>query len=405
MSSLDTIQCAPHSQAEKDAVLAQLEKLVSHPVLKSSRRCPALLRFIVEHQLEGGTGKLKERMIGIAVFGRDSDYDNNADPVVRTTANDLRKRLAQYYYSAGHENELRISLPAGSYVAEFRQPEGVHVEPIIAAPVSAVAAATPAPSAAAVARVADSSWKRYLVSICLFVALVIAIVWRQPTRTPRSLNEFWAPVDKSRAVLVSVGTWNVSSITADMPPHGVNLDIHDLLPMSDAVAFSRITAFFGETRVPFQAQSAKTTTLTDLTESPVVLIGAIDNQWTMRVTDPLRFHFVHNASGPGWAIADRRNSDQQFANGPGDALGATKDHAIIGRLINGTSGQMSVVVAGLGAAGTTVASQFVTDSRYMDYLFQQVPRDFGSKNLEAVISVQVVDGRPGAPHIEAVETW
>ena len=42
--------------------------------------------------------------------------------MVRTTAAEIRKKLAQYYLEPGHENELRVLLPQGSYLPEFRPP-------------------------------------------------------------------------------------------------------------------------------------------------------------------------------------------------------------------------------------------------------------------------------------------
>jgi hypothetical protein len=132
----------------------------------------------------------------------------------------------------------------------------------------------------------------------------------------------------------------------------------------------------------------------------------MDNQWTLRTTDPLRFHFVkRDNTGSKWAIQDRKDGGRQFISGVGDGPDQKKDYAIVGRLSNGTSGQMTVVVAGMGAAGTTAASQFVTDSRYLDHLAQQIPKGRNTKNLEAIISVQVVDSRPGAPRLEVVEVW
>jgi hypothetical protein len=38
------------------------------------------------------------------------------DPVVRTTAAEVRKRLIQYYYNTDHLGELIIELPVGSYI-------------------------------------------------------------------------------------------------------------------------------------------------------------------------------------------------------------------------------------------------------------------------------------------------
>ena len=409
MASTETVSCIPQSQAERDAIAAQLEKLISHSSFKGSRRCQALLRYIIENQLQGETSKLKERMIGISVFGRHADYDSNSDPVVRTTATDLRKRLAQYYHEPGHENELRITLPAGSYRPEFHTAAAAHVEP---KPVTAAWDTTahgdlPAPAVRAMPSRRERNWKPYVLSAFLFAALILSMALRQPTRPPRSLSDFWSPIAKSGPVLLCVGTWNVSSITStDVPPSSfTNLNIRDLLPMTDAVAFSRVAAFFGEAGLPFRVESAKTTTLTDLTQGPVVLIGAIDNQWTMRVTGRLRFHFAQRSEDGRWVIADRKNAAREFATGAGDVPDSNKDYAIVARLSDGTSGQMSVVVAGLGAAGTTAASELVTSGDYMDYLAQQVPNDFKTKSLEAVVSVQVVDSKPGAPHVEAVELW
>jgi hypothetical protein len=406
MASTESISCVPLSQAERDAISLQLEKLVAHSSFKGSRRCQALLRYTIENQLRGESCKLKERMIGIAVFGRNADYDSNSDPVVRTTATDLRKRLAQYYHEPGHENELRITLPAGSYRTEFHTPHQAGSKADSAICDVAAHIDSPVPLVRAVADRRGHHWKPYLVSACLLVALIVSMALRQPTRPPRSLNDFWSPIANSRPTLLCVGTWSVSSITSDMPPSpSATFNIRDLLPMTDAVAFSRVAAFFGGANLPFRVETARTTTLTDLTQGPVVLIGAIDNQWTMRVTDRLRFHFVQQDGKGTWRIADRKNSEREFRTGVGDVAGSTKDYAIVARLSDATSGQMSFVVAGIGAAGTTAASELVTSGDYMKYLASQVPNDFRSKNLEAVVSVQVVDSKPGAPHIDSIETW
>ena len=100
-----------------------MERILSSPLFRKSKRFPNLLRFVVERSLHGHAEPLKERTLGIEVFGREPDYDTNLDPVVRTTAVEIRKRIAQYYHEEGHENEIRIDFPAGSYLPEFRMPE------------------------------------------------------------------------------------------------------------------------------------------------------------------------------------------------------------------------------------------------------------------------------------------
>src|SRR5262245_65928898 len=110
------------TETGKQASLAQLARILESPQFRSSKRCSLFLRYVVEQASENHPECLKERTLGVEVFERDPQYDTNQDPVVRTAAGEVRKRLAQYYLEPGHEDELRISLPAGSYVPEVHEP-------------------------------------------------------------------------------------------------------------------------------------------------------------------------------------------------------------------------------------------------------------------------------------------
>ena len=101
------------------AVRAQLERILLSTPFRNSKRYPALLRYVVEQELNGASSELKERTIAIDVFGRDPYYDPGADPVVRISAGEVRKRLAQYYQEVTDPDQLRIELPVGSYRPEF----------------------------------------------------------------------------------------------------------------------------------------------------------------------------------------------------------------------------------------------------------------------------------------------
>ena len=79
-------QWFPANRVEREAVLAQLDVLVASPYFRTSKRYPSFLRFVVEQELAGNGGELKERTIGIEVFGRAITYDTNDDPIVRVTA-------------------------------------------------------------------------------------------------------------------------------------------------------------------------------------------------------------------------------------------------------------------------------------------------------------------------------
>src|SRR5579862_3586787 len=131
-------------EVARSEIQAQLERILANPLFKNSKRYPNLLRYVVERTLDGHPGELKERTLGIEVFAREPDYDTNLDPVVRTTAAEIRKRLAQYYQDPNRETELRIDLPLGSYAARFQAPvEKPAAPPVIPTGIVAV----PAPAA------------------------------------------------------------------------------------------------------------------------------------------------------------------------------------------------------------------------------------------------------------------
>ena len=113
----------PFSEAEKGAIQQQLEQLLSSPLFHSSKRYPSFLRFVVARVLAGQTDQLKERILGVEIFGRPADYDTNADPIVRVTAAEIRKRIEQYYHDPKHVQEIRFSLPSGSYAPSFPGPD------------------------------------------------------------------------------------------------------------------------------------------------------------------------------------------------------------------------------------------------------------------------------------------
>lgn len=105
----------PRSDIERS-----LGRVLTGASFRSSAQCQALLRYIVEHSLAHEEDMLRERMIGINVFRRPSDYDSGNDPIVRARAAEVRKRLAQYYLQGeGTSEDIRIEIPSGSYKAVF----------------------------------------------------------------------------------------------------------------------------------------------------------------------------------------------------------------------------------------------------------------------------------------------
>ena len=113
----DTLEDGPVVPVDAQ-VREQLDVILASDEFSSSRRASELLQHLVERALTGDTASLKERLLGIDIFRRRSDYNTSTDAIVRVTANDVRRRLAQFY-SRHPVQPLRISLPLGSYIPDF----------------------------------------------------------------------------------------------------------------------------------------------------------------------------------------------------------------------------------------------------------------------------------------------
>jgi hypothetical protein len=103
-----------------ERIAETLEHILRSPRFKDSQQLQNLLRYVVDEGLKGNDDALKERMIGIYVFGRRPDYDTTDDPIVRSRMGSLRKRLVQYYEGqAGNDAGVQIVIPNGTYRPSF----------------------------------------------------------------------------------------------------------------------------------------------------------------------------------------------------------------------------------------------------------------------------------------------
>src|SRR5215467_6549074 len=119
----------------EEQIRQELDRVLASHEFRSSKRSQEFLRYVVEHALSGQGEMLKERTIGIEVFGRPTSYDPSDDATVRVKAGEVRKRLGLYYSSEGAHDPVRIEMPAGTYVPEFHAAAVVVIAPAIAPPV------------------------------------------------------------------------------------------------------------------------------------------------------------------------------------------------------------------------------------------------------------------------------
>ena len=107
-------------QMEPGQVREALGRILGSRSFHQSERMSRFLTFCTDHVLRGEGGKLKEYVIGTAVFDRKEDYDPRMDPIVRVEARRLRAKLKEYYEGPGKHDHVLIELPVGTYAPVIR---------------------------------------------------------------------------------------------------------------------------------------------------------------------------------------------------------------------------------------------------------------------------------------------
>lgn len=429
MSSTDVkpLKWIPESADDRREIRQDLARVLESSPFRTSRRYPALLRYVVEKTLQGETEFLKEWTIGIDVFRRDPQYDTNADPVVRIAAGEVRKRLARYYYDSNDKHAIHIELPPGSYIPEFyrRFEESVTSE-------RREAGQSPSPGSAEVTSIMvppaqtayGGSRRRIFVPILFLIlgSLLGAIGARVHTAVasvPTALDEFWRPlISAPGTVWLCVGEAYVTGI--QLEPNGARNRFGDrykltsaggtaypALNLADSVVLAHVAGLLQTRNKNYSVHGETETAFSDLTSGPSVLIGSFNNDWTIRLSDQLRFHFeMDEGAGQQWIVDREKPNEKIGVHTVGLSAPDTTDaYAIISRVHDPSTGQMVVSLAGVSTKGTVAAGTFVSEPRYLQEFAKSAPRHWENENLQIVIAAPIVGGSLGPPHVVSSYAW
>ncbi len=435
----------PVSEDDKEQVVRQMERLLETTHFRNSRRYPALFRFIVEETLAGRGEFLKERLLGVQVFGRPSDYDTAGDPVVRVTVAEIRKRIAQYYHDESHTHELRIELMPGRYAPEFRVSRGVlqplpgpyEPAPVVSTPVLATPVlATPVLAAPVLAAPASENlslparghvevapprrprrlvWAGSLFALLAVSAAACSLAWRTT-----ALDRFWEPVLGAHQPVilclpVAGGKYGVAAnskvtlLQAGPAAPGLTDAANNYLSretlgenvvFSDVRAMTSLSDLLAQRKAEQRLRLNTAVTMDDLRQGPAILIGAMDNPWTLRALSHLRYQFGGNDQEIYWIVDTKSGQPTEWSlDLKLPTTSVTRDYAIIARVHAEDTGQPQVLVAGIGMSGTAAAGELLTSAATMELLRQRVGKAFDHADFEAVISTDVVNGIAGSPKI------
>ncbi len=391
----------------------QLERIAASAAFRSSKRYPEFLRYTVEHTLTGEIENIKERVLGVEVFGRDPDYDTSSDPVVRMTAAEVRKRLDQYYRVRGHEHEIRIDYSRGSYVPEFNWPQ-----PSATREATPIHIELPLESPPTRRRIAP-----FVVLACVLIA---ACLWGAVSTRQTALDRFWSPIfDSKSPVLLCIPDLSILTKEATasgaptnsstrgpgaqaasagaLPSFGAALALmpagwqRDEVSFVDAFTVMNVASSLTRKGHDFRLMHTEDASLDDLKQGPAVLIGGTNNPWINQVSSTLRFSLAKD--GPLDYISDRQTpSSRQWGI---TWQNPTTDYAIVSRIFDTTTGQSVVIAAGVHRMGTEAAGECFSDPACFAEAERLAPGDWAHANVQFILQTQVINEVPGQPKVIA----
>jgi hypothetical protein len=397
----------------------ELEQILASPFFKGSKRSQAFLKYVVEAacsegsdglkertlgialfgrapDYDTGSDGLKERTLGIALFGRAPDYDTGSDAIVRVKANEVRKRLSQYNL-ANPKNAVVITLETGSYLPQIIRNAGQEEPP-------------------AQTTVPGNRFAAVRTAAALFaVVFLIAVVTLYQISLSSPIKKFWSPFLDHGSTIICIASPPVYVTNrTTLPAVGSFAWGHETVHQADLVVTPDSFLDVGDASAAFHIEELLQTlgrrshvdipdnvSFAELKEAPVVLIGGPQyNSWTRTmVTNDLPFVFVQDDQGV--RIVDREHP-ARFWGDPGVLpIDVTEDFALITRILRSTSGQAVICVAGIQGSGSQMGAEAITNADYLQSILKHAPHDWEHKNVQFILKTKIVGGIPGAPELVA----
>lgn len=421
---------------DRNCVLAELASLLESHHFKASRRCCEFLDYVVRQTLKGNLASLKERALGVELFNRSADYDTNSDPVVRATAGEVRKKLAQHYQESKRGRAF-IVLPVGTYIPRFEiQVEPVHelaLDEMIAqieprpqlAPVES-APPKPVPFHRRVildprSRIAVAALGSVLVAFILYFGLRQIISQRNTEQSPNAgpaLAAFWKPFVSPQSDTVAVFSevrHRAGSSPAGAVTYPVGLSLGEsaspgISGVGEVMGVHALDGVFDLFHRNLRAKRSNFFTFDDASDENVIFVGSPLANPPLRLLQNSRnfvFQIISNESGqPALAIINNKpqpGEPKQFLSTP-ENLPIKDDYALISLSPGMRPEKRVLVLAGITTFGTQAAAEFVSRNDSLNNLLShlKVSSNGDIEPFEAVISVKINDEVPVEERIVAI---
>jgi len=371
-------------------VREELDRVLASHEFQASKLCQRFLRYVVENTLNRNTDSLKERTIGIEVFGKPPSYDPSEDAGVRVKAGEVRKRLRSYYLNRPAEVKVVIDLPPGTYVPEFHP--------------------FTSPERLVRAKSWLHSWLSWTVlgTILLAVALT-ASLWLRRHPADDVLNQFWAPVFQSgKAALVCtvpVPVYSAVRNATSGPPSRVEDFVqipNRFVAVSDVNSAMQLADMFSRMGEPYKLRIGNEVSFRDLRTTPAVLVGFSYTQWH-EIGEHFRYS-IDLSRRPFGVLQDDTLTNWTIKTHPDDPE-LDEDYAIVSRVFYPGTNSTIVEITGISHYGTEAAADMVTNPALLQGALRKLPAGWQQKNIQMVLHVDVISGSPSVPTVVATHVW
>jgi len=371
-------------------VREELERVLSSHDFQASKLCQSFLRYVIDSTLTGHTDSLKERTIGLEVFGKPPSYDPSEDAGVRVKAGEVRKRLRSYYLSQPADARVLIELPPGTYIPEFRLLKRAEQ------------------------RAPAKSWVRSPLFWTTLGAVLLALAlatffWLRPHPAADSLDQFWSPVFQShKAVFVCTAPVPVYSAVrnpgSEPPTRSEDFVLipNRFVAVSDVNSATQIAEMFGKMGEPYKLRIGNDVSFRDLRTTPAVLVGFSYTQWH-EIGEHFRYS-IDLSHRPFGVSQDGTLTNWTIKTHPDDPE-LDEDYAIVSRVFYPGTNSIIVEITGISHYGTEAAADLVTNSALLQEALRGLPAGWQQKNLQIVLHVEVISGSPSVPTVVATHVW
>jgi hypothetical protein len=410
------------SPALRDPLFAEISKIVTSDVLRSSESLCHLLEYLAHHSLTEQASPIKEYQIATEVFGRPADFDSRLDSTVRVQTSRLRTKLAEYYAGPGAKDPVIVEIPRGAYSVT------VHARAIPAETVAQPAPpAVEIPGAPAPALGLRKDPYRIAVWMLAFFCggLLVSLAYlarNRPVAVAEGHPEVPAPLKAFWRVFVDAPerTWVIFSNAEFIgrPETGLRYldpakDKRDAIfdhytGIGEVMAIHELDQLFSQFRHGVLVKRGRLLAMDDVKNNDLIFVGSPSENLTLRDLPGMEeFPFRRIDSGPrkgDLAVVNLHPAaGEQVSYFASKGLPLTEDYAVIGFMPGPTRTHWVMTLAGITTIGTQAAVEFVCTSAGVEQLLKKA-RPEGAEILpfEALLRVSISHGVPVSSQLLAV---